>query len=93
MEREMRHAMGRIAWLIYRINTPALRLLFMAPRNTFKMRDGLVSLLAGNLKGSWSSVMPVLAFKTIYYVTTALLWTGWQAPVAARPQEEMVAAE
>ena len=42
MERDLRHAMGRIAWLIYRINTPALRLLFLAPRNTLGMRDGLV---------------------------------------------------
>lgn len=93
MEKEMRHAMGRIAWLIYRINTPALRLLFMAPRNTFRMRDGLVSLLAGNLKGTWRSLMPVLAFKAIYYVTTALLWTGWQAPVVPVHRAEMVAAE
>ena len=93
MEKEMRHAMGRIAWLIYRINTPALRLLFMAPRNTFRMRDGLVSLLAGNLKGNWRSVMPVLAFKAIYYVTTLLLRTGWQAPVVPVRRAEMVAAE
>ncbi len=95
MEQEMRHAMGRIAWLIYRINTPALRLLFMAPRNAFRMRDGLVSLLAGNLKGDWRSVLPVLAFKGIYYVTTALLWLGLHKPVprVVRPAEVMVAAE
>ena len=76
MERTMRHAMGRIGWLVYRINTPALRLLFMAPRNTFRMRDGIVSLLAGNLRGSWKSALPVFAFKTIYHVTTLLLRLG-----------------
>ena len=80
MEREMRHAMDRIAWLIYRINTPALRLLFMAPRNLFRMRDGLVSLLAGNLRGSWGSVLPVFAFKSIYYATSLLLRLGLHAP-------------
>ena len=80
MEREMRHAMARIAWLIYRINTPALRLLFMAPRNTLRMRDGLVSLLAGNLKGTWNAVLPVLAFKTIYYATSLALRLGLHAP-------------
>lgn len=85
MEREMRHAMSRIAWLIYRINTPALRLLFMAPRNLFRMRDGLVSLLAGNLRGSWQSVLPVLAFKTIYYATALLLRIGLHAPPPRRP--------
>ena len=79
MDRDMRHAMDRIAWLIYRINTPALRLLFMAPRNTLRMRDGLVSLLAGNLRGTWGSMLPVLAFKSVYYATTALLRLGLHA--------------
>ena len=63
---------GPVSWLVYRINTPALRLLFMAPRNMFRMRDGLVSLLAGAPKGTWGQLVPVLAFKTIYYVTAGL---------------------
>jgi len=46
------HAMQRVSWLIYRINTPALRHLLMGPKNALRMRDGLVSLLAGNLWGS-----------------------------------------
>lgn len=100
MERTMRHAMGRIAWLVYRINTPALRLLFMAPRNVLRMRDGLVSLLAGGLRGNWKTVVPVLAFKGVYYVTAGLLAVGIHPPVEAglRPvqkatEPEMVAAE
>ena len=90
----MRHAMARIGWLVYRINTPALRLLFMAPRNTFRMRDGIVSLLAGNLRGSWASVMPVFAFKTIYHGTSLLLRMGVQvAPKRVEAVGEMQAAE
>ena len=94
MERDMRHAMARFGWLVYRINTPALRLLFMAPRNTLRMRDGLVSLLAGSPKGTWGQLVPVLAFKSIYYVTAALLRLGLRPPVPdrARPPE-LVAAE
>jgi flavin-dependent dehydrogenase len=76
MEREVRHAMARLSWLIYRINTPALRMLFMAPGNRFRMRDGLVSLLAGNLRGRWDQVVPVLAFKSTYYIATGLLRAG-----------------
>ncbi len=83
MERDMRHAMQRLSWLIYRINTPALRLLFMAPRNVLRMRDGLVSLLAGNLRGTWNAVIPVLAFKSIYYITSLLLRTGLHKPAPA----------
>ena len=76
MERDMRHAMSRIAWLVYRINTPALRYLFMNPRNKFRMRDGLVSLLAGNLRGTWQTTLPVLAFKSIYTIATLLFRLG-----------------
>ncbi len=93
MEREMRHAMGRIAWLVYRINSPALRLLFMAPRNGLRMRDGLVSLLAGNLRGHWRTALPVLAFKSIYYVTCGLLRLGLPGPRPVEGRAGLQAAE
>ena len=48
-ERQLCRTMDRLSWLIYRINTPVLRGMLMAPRNRFRMRDGLVSVLAGNL--------------------------------------------
>ena len=76
MERDIRRAMQRLAWLVYRINTPALRFLFMQPSNRFRMRDGLVSLLAGNLRGSWNQVGPVLAFKSAYYIASAFARAG-----------------
>ena len=76
MERDLNRAMARIGWLIYRINTPALRALFMAPSNKLRMRDGLVSLLAGNLRGSRDTLMPVLAFKTVYLLMTLALRLG-----------------
>ena len=86
MEREIRGAMGRLAWLIYRIDSPALRLLFMTPSNRFRMRDGLVSLLAGNLRARPDQRVPVLAFKTAYYVAVALLRLGiLKAPGWERP--------
>jgi hypothetical protein len=70
MERDLRRGMKRFAWLIYRINTPALRSLFMAPRNPMRVRDGLISLLAGNLRGNWNMLLPVLAFKSIYHMVS-----------------------
>jgi hypothetical protein len=75
--------------LVYRINTPALRALFMAPRNTLRMRDGLISLLAGNVRGNWGLVLPVLAFKAAYHTVSILqrvgMWVGQRraATVAA----------
>lgn len=91
-ERDVTHAMHRISWLIYRINTPALRHLFMAPKNVLRMRDGLVSLLAGNLRGSWDSVIPVLAFKAVFYAMSMAMRVGLRpapptAPVRLAPAE------
>lgn len=80
MEREIRRAMSRLSWLIYRIDSPALRLLFMTPSNRLRMRDGLVSLLAGNLRARPDQRVPVLAFKSAYYVTSALLRLGILKP-------------
>jgi flavin-dependent dehydrogenase len=71
-ERELRRAMDQIGWLIYRINEPVLRRMFMAPRNTFGMRDGLIAMLAGNLQRNTRTVLPVAAFKSTYYTLSLI---------------------
>lgn len=70
-ERRLCRAMDRLCWLIYRINSPVLRSMLMAPRNVFRMRDGLVVLLAGNLDIRREFRMPVLAFRAIYHLLSA----------------------
>ena len=70
--REVALAMDRIGWLIYRINDPVLRSLFMAPRNMLWMRDGIINMLAGNLRGDWRAALPILSFKTIFHLLSAL---------------------
>lgn len=70
--RELGRAMDRISWLIYRINDPVLRSLFMEPRNRLWMRDGVINLLAGNLRGDPRSLVPVLSFKAVYYALSFL---------------------
>ena len=79
--RDLARGMDRISWLIYRINDPVLRSLFMAPRNALGMRDGLISLLAGNLHGEWRTAIPVLAFKTVYHAATLLHRSGFGSAV------------
>lgn len=69
-ERRLRTAMDRFAWMIYRINDPVMRHLFLAPRDTLGMRAGVVSLLAGNLDNRAAIRLPVLAFKSVYYAMT-----------------------
>jgi len=70
--RELAHAMDRIGWLIYRINDPVMRSLFMAPKNTLWMRDGIINMLAGNLRGDWRAVVPILSFKAVFHTLSFL---------------------
>ena len=70
--REVARAMDRISWLIYRINDPVMRSLFMAPRNTLWMRDGIINMLAGNLRGDPRAALPILSFKLVFHILSAL---------------------
>ncbi len=94
--RDLGRSMDRIGWLIYRVNDPVLRALFFAPRNTLRMRDGIINLLAGNLHGGVRAELPVLAFKGVYYAAKLLRRVGI-GPRAAGGRvggaEHMVAAE
>lgn len=65
-ERKVKRAIGSLSWLIYRINTPVLRDMFMFPSNRFRMREGLVSLLAGDVHANANRQLPVIAFKAAY---------------------------
>ncbi|HEY8613997.1 MAG TPA: NAD(P)/FAD-dependent oxidoreductase [Roseomonas sp.] len=93
---ELARAMDRIGWLIYRINDPVMRSLFMAPRNTLWMRDGIINMLAGNLAGGRfgdpRAILPILSFKVVYGV---LSWLHRRGMGPAMPEEPpaMVAAE
>jgi flavin-dependent dehydrogenase len=77
-EQQARAAMQGVSWLIYRINTPVLRSMFMAPRNTLRMRDGLITILAGNLAGERRARLPVLAFKGVFYALSLARRLGWR---------------
>jgi flavin-dependent dehydrogenase len=70
--RELAAAMDRIGWLIYRINDPVMRSLFMAPKNVLWMRDGIINMLAGNLRGDPRAVLPILSFKAVYHTLSFL---------------------
>ena len=73
-ERRLRRSMNRLGWLIYRINHPVFRDLFMAPRDMLNMRSGMVALLAGNLQGEWRCAGPLLAFKSVFYAKSLAAW-------------------
>jgi hypothetical protein len=61
--------------------------MFMAPSNRFRMREGLVSMLAGDVHRNPYLRPPVLAFKACYYVLHGMrrLGLGPYAKQAAAP--------
>lgn len=88
VERRLRRSMKRISWLIYRINHPVFRDMFMAPSDILRMRAGVVALLAGNLEGGWRYAGPLLAFKTVFYAKSLANWLGGSpAPVSSGATE------
>lgn len=72
-EAEMRGALDKFSWYIYRINTPAMRDLFMAPRNYFRMQEALLSLLSGDVFNDSPIHSRLLLFKGVFYIKTFLL--------------------
>ena len=77
-EAKVKRAIRSLSWLIYRINTPVLRDMFMEPRNRFRMREGLVSLLAGDVHANANRQVPVLAFKAAYYALSFACRLGYR---------------
>lgn len=80
LERQVRRATARLSWIIYRINDPVLRYMLMHPSNHLRMRDGLLSVLAGEIfDSSLATRLRVLAFRAVYYTLKVL---GRVAPQA-----------
>ena len=68
-DREIRHGPREFSWFIFRVNHPTMRDLFMAPRNVLRVKEALLSVLAGDIFGNtpiWGSVR---LLKGIYYLS------------------------
>jgi flavin-dependent dehydrogenase len=71
-DQEIRQGIGTFSWYIYRVTTPALRNLFMGPRNVFRVEEALLSLLAGDVFRPSPIKSRLRLFKAIYYINAAL---------------------
>jgi flavin-dependent dehydrogenase len=64
-------ALNAFCWFVYRIREPAMRNLFMSPRNIFRMEEAVMSLLAGGIFDGWQIKSRLYMFRVIYYITKA----------------------
>ncbi|HEY4043357.1 MAG TPA: NAD(P)/FAD-dependent oxidoreductase [Rhodopila sp.] len=72
-EAQVEDALARFSWYIYRINTRAMRDLFMAPRNLFRMQEALLSLLSGDVFDRSPIHSRLLLFKGVFYIKSFFL--------------------
>jgi flavin-dependent dehydrogenase len=89
----MKHGQMEFSWFIYRVTNPTMRNLFMSPRNYFRVREALLSVVAGDIFGKTPTWRSLSAFKAIYYLTsmanpkrTIMAWKPRRLNV--RPPEE-----
>ncbi|MBU1263890.1 MAG: NAD(P)/FAD-dependent oxidoreductase [Thiobacillus sp.] len=69
-DQAVKHGPKEFSWFIYRITNPTMRDLFMSPRNYFRVREALLSVLAGDIFGKTPIWRSLLVFKAIYHLTS-----------------------
>jgi len=67
-DRVSRHGPKAFSWFIYRVTNPTMRELFLGPRNTLRMEEALLSVLAGDIFGRTPIWGRLRLFKALYYV-------------------------
>lgn len=81
-DRAMRIGPQEFSWFIYRVTNPTLRNMFMAPRNIFRVKEALLSVLAGDVYGQTRIHGPLLVFKGLYYIASLFnlkhTWQAWR---------------
>ena len=81
-DRLMKRGPKEFSWFIYRVTNPIMRDFFMGPKNIFRVKEALLSVLAGDIFGKtpiWNSLR---LFKLFYYIANVLqprrAFRGWQ---------------
>ncbi|HKX39933.1 MAG TPA: tryptophan 7-halogenase, partial [Burkholderiaceae bacterium] len=82
LEKRMRAGPRDYSWFIYRVTNPTIRDMFMHPKNTFRVKQGLMSLLGADLQHGLPYRLSLLMFKVLYYVVSVVNWrrtyAGWK---------------
>jgi flavin-dependent dehydrogenase len=69
-DKVLRHGPREFSWFIFRVTNPTMREFFMDPQNPMRVKEALLSLLAGDIYGKtpiWGSVR---ILKALYYLVS-----------------------
>jgi len=79
LEKRQRAGMARFAFFIYRFNGPIMARLFRDPRNIFRIEQGVISMLAGDLFDSPVVLSRLRLFKWVYGITALRHFFSWRS--------------
>lgn len=71
-DRQVRMGPKEFSWFIYRVTDPTMRDMFMAPNNMWRVKEALLSMLAGDIYGTTPIWRSLRVLKTIFYIASAL---------------------
>ena len=81
-ERYMRKGPREFSWFIFRVTNPTIRDFFMYPQNPLRVKEALLSLLAGDIHGKTPIWISIRLLKALYYMVSAghplRTWQAWQ---------------
>ena len=66
-EKNIRSGLRTITWFIYRFTTPGIYTLFNHPSNIFRVQEGVISMLSGDVFENKIISKPLLFFRMFYY--------------------------
>jgi flavin-dependent dehydrogenase len=79
LEKRQRAGMARFSFFIYRFNGPVMQQMFRAPRNTWQLEQGVISMLAGDLFDTPKVLRRLSVFKLVYAIAGLRDWRRWRA--------------
>ena len=81
-DKQMRFGPREFSWFIFRVTNPTIRDFFMYPQNPFGVKEGLISMLAGDVFGSTPIWGRVRILKALYYLVSLgnfkRTWRAWK---------------
>ncbi len=90
-ERRIRPGYARFAWFIYRFNSPVMKRLFANPRNVWRVEEGVVSMLAGDVFDDRRVLRRLTAFKLIYAIGALIDLRRWWSDLRERKRQNRAA--
>ncbi|GAP37228.1 NAD(P)/FAD-dependent oxidoreductase [Piscinibacter sakaiensis] len=82
IDRRFRDGPAAYSWFIYRVTNPTIRDMFLHPKNVFRIKQGLMSLLAADMRHGLGQRLALAMFRVVYYAISIGHWrrtlAGWR---------------